>query len=355
MSAPWRWYRSRRARTRWGLGLAALLAGLTALGALSAAPQKESGSRPATTPAASAPGTTATAASRAPPTTGATSTARRDRADTTAIAAAAAPRGARRSAQAALDALPVKGRAPKTGYSREQFGDGWATVAGCDTRDRILRRDLPGKVLRPATAARSARAPRRPVHRDGRHVRPGRRARRRHRPRRRARRRLAEGRAQWSAGTRDAFANDPLNLLAVDADTNRAKGDGDAATWLPPNRRFRCAYVARQVAVKRKLRGVGDPGRARRDRPRARPLPGQTLPRAGRVRLPPGTVRPEATTPAPAPSPPSRSASPSGSGRVFRNCAAVRAAGLAPLRRGTTDYAANPGLDRDRDGLACER
>ena len=36
----------------------------------------------------------------------------------------------------------VKGRAPKTGYSREQFGDGWVTTDGCDTRDRILTRDL---------------------------------------------------------------------------------------------------------------------------------------------------------------------------------------------------------------------
>ena len=51
---------------------------------------------------------------------------------------------------------------------------------------------------------------------------------------------------------RIAFANDPLNLLAVDASMNRQKGDGDAATWLPPNKAFRCAYVARQIAVKRR-------------------------------------------------------------------------------------------------------
>uniref|UniRef100_UPI00117BFB38 HNH endonuclease family protein n=2 Tax=Streptomyces TaxID=1883 RepID=UPI00117BFB38 len=42
------------------------------------------------------------------------------------------------------------------------------------------------------------------------------------------------------------------NLLAVDAGTNRAKGDGDAATWLPPNKAYRCTYVAAQVAVKKK-------------------------------------------------------------------------------------------------------
>ena len=49
-----------------------------------------------------------------------------------------------------------------------------------------------------------------------------------------------------------AFANDPLELLAVDGKANQTKSDGDAATWLPPNKPFRCAYVARQVAVKKK-------------------------------------------------------------------------------------------------------
>src|SRR5947199_120048 len=50
---------------------------------------------------------------------------------------------------------------------------------------------------------------------------------------------------------RARLANDPVELLAVDGPTNEAKGDGDAATWLPPNKPFRCAYVARQIAVKR--------------------------------------------------------------------------------------------------------
>ena len=59
-----------------------------------------------------------------------------------------------------------------------------------------------------------------------------------------------KGAQQWDAAAREAFANDPLNLLAVDGPTNTAKGDGDAATWLPPQRSVRCSYVARQVAVK---------------------------------------------------------------------------------------------------------
>ena len=49
--------------------------------------------------------------------------------------------------------LIVKGRAPKTGYSRDQFGAAWADVDrnGCDTRDDILNRDLTHKQWRPGT------------------------------------------------------------------------------------------------------------------------------------------------------------------------------------------------------------
>ena len=36
----------------------------------------------------------------------------------------------------------------------------------------------------------------------------------------------------------------------------------------------------------------------------------------------------------------------------YRNCAAARAAGAAPLYRGQPGYAAH--LDRDSDGIACE-
>ena len=60
----------------------------------------------------------------------------------THAAPAAATHSSNGTALAALDMLAIKGRAPKTGYSREQFGDGWASVAGCDMRDRMLGRDL---------------------------------------------------------------------------------------------------------------------------------------------------------------------------------------------------------------------
>jgi hypothetical protein len=48
------------------------------------------------------------------------------------------------------------------------------------------------------------------------------------------------------------FANDPINLRAVDGDLNNAKSDSDAATWLPPKKDFRCEFVAQQVVVKDK-------------------------------------------------------------------------------------------------------
>jgi hypothetical protein len=40
--------------------------------------------------------------------------------------------------------------------------------------------------------------------------------------------------------------------MAVSGAANQEKGDGDAATWLPSNKPFRCAYVSRQIAVKLK-------------------------------------------------------------------------------------------------------
>jgi hypothetical protein len=152
-----------------------------------------------------------------------------------------------------LAKLPVKGRAPKTGYARTQFGDGWATTNGCDTRDIILHRDLKdpvvgdgckvasgtlddpytGKTIIFKRGADTSAA----VQID--HV-------------------VALGDA-WQKGAqqltkerRIQLANDPLELLAVDGPANQAKSDGDAATWLPPNKAFRCQYVARQVAVKAK-------------------------------------------------------------------------------------------------------
>jgi hypothetical protein len=164
--------------------------------------------------------------------------------------ASTAPTG---SAASLLATLSIKGRAPKTGYARTQFGDGWSTVNGCDTRDIILHRDLTntivgetcevtsgtlddpytGKTIVFKRGADTSSA----VQID--HV-------------------VAIGDAwqtgaqQLSKATREQMYNDPLELLAVDGPANQQKSDGDAATWLPPNKSFRCQYVARQIAVKSK-------------------------------------------------------------------------------------------------------
>ncbi|QNP72249.1 HNH endonuclease [Streptomyces roseirectus] len=158
------------------------------------------------------------------------------------------------AALAAAQALQVKGRAPKTGYSRDAFGSAWADTDsnGCNTRDDILQRDLKSVKLTGGDckvtygilesdpySGKDVTYRRGKSQVDIDHV-------------------VAlsdawqKGAKYWPARKRIALANDPLNLLAVDASTNRSKGDGDTATWLPPNSSYRCAYVASQVAVKKK-------------------------------------------------------------------------------------------------------
>lgn len=154
------------------------------------------------------------------------------------------------TARSQLDALVVKGRAPMTGYERELFGDGWADLDGdgCTTRDDVLRRDLTdltldgcrvlaGTLADPYGGTRIAFSRERADEVQIDHVVA-----------------LADawqkGAQQWDATRRASFANDELNLLAVEGALNQAKGAGDAATWLPPVRSYRCAYAIRQVAVK---------------------------------------------------------------------------------------------------------
>lgn len=163
--------------------------------------------------------------------------------------------GADGTALAAVDALTVKGRAPRTGYEREEFGRPWADTDGngCGTREDVLVRDATGVRHKDGDRCKVARGV---IERDpytGRRI-----------EFRRGDGKVdvdhvvalsdawQKGARQWDAAKRLRFANDPLNLLAVDSSANRRKGDGDAATWLPPSREFRCRYVARQVAVKKK-------------------------------------------------------------------------------------------------------
>ncbi|MFI5686030.1 HNH endonuclease family protein [Streptomyces sp. NPDC051636] len=158
------------------------------------------------------------------------------------------------AALTAAESLTVKGRAPKTGYSRERFGSAWADTDSnsCDTRDDILKRDLE-EVRFTRGTCKVSYGLLDPDPYSGKDV-----------TYRRGRSQVdidhvvalsdawQKGAKYWEPSKRIALANDPLNLIAVDASTNRGKGDGDTATWLPPNKAYRCPYVAAQVAVKRK-------------------------------------------------------------------------------------------------------
>ncbi len=154
-----------------------------------------------------------------------------------------------------LSKLLTKGRAPKTGYDRALFSDGWGDIGDCDTRNFILSRDLTnivwrasprctvgsgilkdpytGKTINFVRGVSTSSA----VQID--HV-------------------VAvsdawqKGAQKLSSAKRYSFYNDPLNLIAVDGPANQQKSDSDAASWLPPNRAFWCPYVSRQIAVKYK-------------------------------------------------------------------------------------------------------
>ena len=159
-----------------------------------------------------------------------------------------------------LATLPVKGRAPKTGYDREEFGPAWSDTDhnGCDTRNDILARDLKRTTFKPgtndcivltgsladpytATTIAFTRGSKTSSAVQIDHV-------------------VAlsdawqKGAQGLSKAQRTAFANDPLNLLAVSGPANQQKSDGDAATWLPGSRAYRCPYVARQISVKAKYK-----------------------------------------------------------------------------------------------------
>ena len=58
------------------------------------------------------------------------------------------------------------------------------------------------------------------------------------------------GAATWSPRERATFANDTeLELLAVNGSANLSKGDRTPASWLPPNKPFRCTYVTAYLEV----------------------------------------------------------------------------------------------------------
>ena len=238
-----------------------------------------------------------------------------------------------------LNTLPVKGRAPKTGYSRTQFGDAWSDIDhnGCDTRNDILNRDLTakqhknsrgcvvisgilndpytGKVInfmRGKDTSEQVQIDHVVALSDA----------------------WQSGAQEISAQERLQLANDPENLLAVDGPANQQKSDSDAATWLPANASFRCSYVARQIRVKAKYHLWVKPAEKEA-------MINVLTPCAGAAAKPapvPQVDTPPAQNPAPA--------------LAFQTCADARAAGYRNMHRGAPGYSDH--LDRDGDGIACE-
>ena len=176
----------------------------------------------------------------------------------TAITAAAD----RAQARAVIGAVGVRER-DRGGpdYDRDAFGESWTDDSGapwahdgCRTREEVLHRDVRAPTFRPGTddcvvldgllddpytgkLIEFSKSRATQVQID--HVVP-----------------LAmawrQGASGWSEARRTTFANDPLELLAVDGEANQEKGASGPAAWLPPNRRVRCAYAVRvaQVAMK---------------------------------------------------------------------------------------------------------
>lgn len=238
-----------------------------------------------------------------------------------------------------LNTLPVKGRAPKTGYSRAQFGDAWSDIDrnGCDTRNDILNRDLTakqhknsrgcvvisgilndpytGKVInfmRGKDTSEQVQIDHVVALSDA----------------------WQSGAQEISAQERLQLANDPENLLAVDGPANQQKSDSDAATWLPANASFRCSYVARQIRVKAKYHLWVKPAEKEA-------MINVLTPCAGAAAKPapvPQVDTPPAQNPAPA--------------LAFQTCADARAAGYRNMHRGAPGYSDH--LDGDGDGIACE-
>ncbi|CAH0273284.1 hypothetical protein SRABI83_03709 [Arthrobacter sp. Bi83] len=263
-----------------------------------------------------------------------------------------------------LATLPIKGRAPKTGYDRTQFGQAWADTDhnGCDTRNDILTRDLTATTLKPGTRScvvlsgtlndpytATVIAFQRGVNTSSAvqidHV-------------------VAlsdawqKGAQQLTEAQRTAFANDPLNLLAVSGPENQQKSDGDAATWLPRNTAYRCAYVARQISVKTTYKLWVT--RAEHDAMATvlSKCAGVLAPTKGSAPVTaPAQAAPAVPAPAPAgPAAPvaaeAAQAAPAPAAAYYANCAAVRAAGAAPIHAGQPGYSGK--LDRDGDGVGCE-
>ncbi|MFV8310610.1 HNH endonuclease family protein [Mycobacteroides chelonae] len=148
-------------------------------------------------------------------------------------------------------------------YQRVEFGDAWSDDTdapgghnGCDTRNDILNRDLADKTFVYTSRCPNAvgagmlhdpytgemvgfaRGPKSGDAIQIDHIVP-----------------LAYawdmGAREWQPSMRWRFANDPANLIAVQGQANKDKGDQPPANWMPPNKAFWCQYSMQFAEVVR--------------------------------------------------------------------------------------------------------
>lgn len=185
------------------------------------------------------------------------------------------------------------------------------------------------------------------------------------------------GLANASSDTRLKFANDPLNLLPVDAGYNRTKGDKDTSEWIPSSmlklggNKFKptvdCPYVARQVAIKKEYKlSVTS---AERDAMKSvlSACPTEPLPTSGKVvkaerpesgvltvtienaKSSPVKKSPTKVDSKPAPKP---ETSNSKTDPDMGTCGKAKSAGYGPYTKSDPEYSFYQ--DRDGDGVVCE-
>lgn len=237
----------------------------TAVLAASAAIALTGCSNPGDTVGPGGAGSPASAGEGAPAAPGGPAVLPLDNADGTAPGLAPLTADADRAeARGLIDKVQTAGRGAKTGYEREMYGPAWTDSAngvplgrnGCGTRDDILKRDGTGVQFKSgSTCVVTAMSLADPY--TGKSI-----------PFEKSKATAVQidhvvalsaswqmGAARWPEDKRVQFANDPLNLLAVDGPTNSGKGDATPASWLPPNKAIRCAYAVRyaQVSIKYEL------------------------------------------------------------------------------------------------------
>ncbi|MDO4908233.1 MAG: HNH endonuclease family protein [Corynebacterium sp.] len=142
-----------------------------------------------------------------------------------------------------LSQVPVIAQRPSVaGYEREKFG-GWASQgeAGCTTRTVVLYGECGHTTLLHNQDPYSGRKLNSESQFEIDHIYPLRAA-------------WDMGAHRWNQEKREAFANDPVNLVAVSRSENQSKSDALPSDWVPKQRASRCWYVRRLVVVAWKYR-----------------------------------------------------------------------------------------------------